>query len=179
MQQHSIQKPSRSLARYVRTAAIAAVTFALAMHAGAAPDLVGAPAPDFALRSLARSNVRLSEHLGQVVLLNFWATWCGPCRQEMPQLDALYTKYQRAGFVIFGINIDEDADHAAEMARTLGVRYPLLFDSRKDVSRAYRLDSMPLTVLIDREGVVRYVSEGYRPGYEKRYAEQLRELLGE
>lgn len=123
--------------------------------------------------------MRLSEHLGQVVLINFWATWCGPCRQEMPALDALYAKYQRAGLVMMGVNIDEDHTDAIEMAQTLGVSYPILFDMRKEVSRAYQLDAMPLTVLIDREGVVRYVSEGYKPGYEKRYTEKLRELLGE
>lgn len=125
------------------------------------------------------ANMRLSEHLGQVVLINFWATWCGPCRQEMPALDALYAKYQRAGLVMMGVNIDEDHTDAIEMAQTLGVSYPILFDMRKEVSRAYQLDAMPLTVLIDREGVVRYVSEGYKPGYEKRYTEKLRELLGE
>jgi peroxiredoxin len=80
---------------------------------------------------------------------------------------------------MLGINIDEGRDAAVEMARTLRVSYPILFDARKEVSRAYRLDAMPLTVLIDREGIVRHVSEGYKPGYEKRYTEKLRELLGE
>lgn len=128
---------------------------------------------------MGSDNVRLSEHLGQVVLINFWATWCGPCRQEMPLLDVLYQKYHRAGFVLLGVNLDEERRDAAEMAQTLKVSYPILFDERKEVSRAYQVGSMPLTVLIDREGVVRYVSEGYKPGYEKRYTEKLRELLGE
>ena len=145
----------------------------------AAPTLVRTPAPDFALRSMDDANIRLSEYLGQVVLINFWATWCGPCRQEMPLLQALHDKYQRAGLVLLGINIDEERDEAIEMARTLQISYPILFDERKDVSRAYQLGTMPLTVLVDREGVVRYVSEGYKPGYEQRYTEHLRELLGE
>jgi peroxiredoxin len=145
----------------------------------AAPPIVSKPAPDFALRSLGDANVRLSEHLGEVVLINFWATWCGPCRQEMPLLDALYAKYQRAGLVMLGVNIDEDRADAVEMAQTLKVTYPILFDERKDVSRAYEVGTMPVTVLIDREGVVRYVSEGFKPGYEKQYTEKLRELLGE
>ena len=125
------------------------------------------------------SNVRLSEYLGQVVLINFWATWCGPCRQQMPLLDQLHDKYERAWLVLLGINIDEDRDEAIEMAQTLQITYPILFDTRKDVSRAYEVGAMPLTVLIDREGLVRYVAEGYKPGYEKRYTEKLRELLGE
>ena len=124
-------------------------------------------------------NLRLSEHLGEVVVINFWATWCGPCRQEMPLLDDLYGKYKLAGMTLLSVNIDEDSERAAQMAHTLKVSYPVLFDDRQDVSRAYEVNSMPLTVMIDREGVVRQVFEGFKPGYEKRYAEQIRELLNE
>jgi thiol-disulfide isomerase/thioredoxin len=179
MQQQSSHKPPSRVRLFARFTAIGAAWIAIAQLANAASPLVSEAAPDFALRSMSDSNVRLSEHLGQVVLINFWATWCGPCRQEMPLLDELHAKYERAGFVLLGINIDEDRDEAIEMAQTLQVTYPILFDERKDVSRAYQLGTMPLTVLIDREGVVRYVSEGYKPGYEKRYTEKLRELLGE
>lgn len=145
----------------------------------AAAALVGHPAPDFTLRSLTGENLRLSEHLGEVVVINFWASWCGPCRQEMPQLDQLYSKYRLAGLALLSINIDESAERAAEMAQALQVSYPVLLDERKEVSRSYQVGAMPLTVLVDREGVVRYVAESYKPGYEKRYAEQLRELLNE
>jgi thiol-disulfide isomerase/thioredoxin len=151
----------------------------LLLSCAASADIVGQPAPDFALRSMKGPSVRLSEHLGEVVIINFWATWCGPCRQEMPLLDALYGKYQRAGLVLLSVNIDETLDPAIEMAQTLKVSYPVLFDTRKEVSRAYDVGSMPVTVLVDRAGVVRYVSEGYKPGYEKRYTEKLRELLNE
>ena len=149
--------------------------------AGSASRLVGKPAPDFALRSLTGENLRLSEHLGEVIVLNFWATWCGPCRQEMPLLDEMYGKYRRAGFVLLSVNIDDDKERerAVEMARTLKVSYPVLLDARKEVSKAYEVDAMPMTILIDREGVVRFVTEGYKSGYEKRYTEKLRELLNE
>lgn len=144
-----------------------------------APDLIGKSASDFALRSLKQENIRLSEQLGEVVILNFWATWCGSCRQEMPLLDEIYLKYRRAGLVLLSINIDEDVDRAAEMAATLGVSYPVLMDSRNEVAKAYEVGTMPSTVLIDREGTIRYVSEGYKPGYERRYTDKLRELLNE
>ncbi len=161
-------------------AALRALVFIAAL-VGTAPvsaaDLQGQPAPDFALRSLGGDNLRLSEHLGDVVLINFWATWCGPCRQEMPLLDELHARYKLAGLTVLGVNIDDSGERAAEMARALKVSYPVLFDERKDVSRAYRIGAMPFTVLIDREGVVRYVSEGFKPGYEKRYTDQLRQLL--
>jgi peroxiredoxin len=144
-----------------------------------AADLEGQPAPDFALRSLGGDNLRLSEHLGDVVLINFWASWCGPCRQEMPLLDDLYARYKLAGLTVFGVNIDDTSERAAEMARALKVSYPVLLDERKDVSRAYQIGAMPFTVLVDREGVIRHVSEGFKPGYEKRYTDQLRELLND
>lgn len=158
----------------------ALLTLTLASPASwSASALVGQPAPDFALRSLGDENLRLSEHLGEVVVVNFWATWCGPCRQEMPLLDALYNKYRLAGLTLLSVNLDDSVERAAEMAQTLKVTYPVLIDDRKEVSRSYDVGTMPLTVIIDREGVVRYVSEGFKPGYEKRYAEKLRELLNE
>ena len=177
--------PVRQFSRFVTTSGrrlswliALAVLVPLAGSADAS-RLVRQPAPDFVLRSIAGANVRLSEHLGEVILINFWATWCGPCRQEMPLLDEIYGKYQRAGLTLLSVNIDDDHDRAIEMAKTLGVSYPVLFDVRKDVSRSYLVGTMPSTVLVDREGVVRYVSEGFKPGYEKRYTEQLRELLNQ
>ena len=147
--------------------------------ASAQSALLGKAAPDFALRSLRGENVRLSEHSGEVVIVNFWATWCGPCRQEMPQLDELYAKYRRAGLVLLGVSLDHQRERATEMAGTLKVAYPVLFDELRNVSRSYGVDDLPVTLLIDRQGVVRFVSQGYKPGYESRYAEQLRELLNE
>jgi thiol-disulfide isomerase/thioredoxin len=169
--------PLRAVLR-ARFIAVLAVLAALQPLAVAA-DIVNKPAPDFALRSLKGPSVRLSEHLGEVVVINFWATWCGPCRQEMPLLDELYGKYQLAGLILLSVNIDDSAEPAIEMAQTLKVSYPVLFDTRKEVSRAYEVSAMPVTVLVDRAGVVRYVSEGYKPGYEKRYTDKLRELLNE
>ncbi len=145
----------------------------------AAKGLIGDPAPDFALRSSLGENLRLSEHRGQVVMLNFWATWCGPCRQEMPLLDEIYGRYQPAGFSLLAINLDNDTADAMEMAKSMGVDFPLLFDEDKNVSKLYDIRAMPVTVLIDRDGQVRHVHQGYRPGYESRYVEELRGLLRE
>jgi len=145
----------------------------------AASDLVGQSAPDFALKSSSGENLRLSEYRGDVVMVNFWATWCGPCRQEMPLLDQLYSRYQRVGFSLLGVNIDDDSSKAMNMVSELGVSFPVLFDARKDVSRLYKVDAMPVTVLIDREGMVRYVHHGYEPGIEEKYLDQIRSLLRE
>ncbi|MDQ6679470.1 MAG: TlpA family protein disulfide reductase [Pseudomonadota bacterium] len=121
--------------------------------------------------------LRLHEQRGKVVLVNFWATWCSPCRQEMPHLDRLYRKYHSAGFVLLGISVDDDRSKAAEFARKLGVSFPVLLDTDKAVSGLYGVAVMPSTLIIDRAGKVRYVHLGYLPGYEDTYETQIRELL--
>lgn len=151
----------------------------LAASSLASSDLTGRPAPDFALKSSTGENLRLSEYRGDVVMINFWATWCGPCRQEMPLLDDLYNRYERVGFNLLGVNIDDDSSRAMDMIRELGVNFPVLFDARKEVSRMYEVDAMPVTVIVDREGTVRYVHQGYKPGYEEKYLDQVRALLRE
>jgi peroxiredoxin len=145
----------------------------------ASSGLAGQEAPDFVLKSADGSNLRLSEYRGDVVMINFWATWCGPCRQEMPLLDDLYSRYNRVGFSLLGVNIDDDSTRAMEMAKELGVSFPVLFDERKEVSRLYQVEAMPVTVLVDREGKVRHVHLGYKPGYEEKYLTQIRSLLRE
>ena len=134
-------------------------------------------APDFTLRSMTGPNLRLQEQRGRVVLINFWATWCGPCQQEMPQLNKLYDKYHAAGFVLLGVNVDDDAKHATAVATKLGLHFPVLMDSDKTVSKLYNLATMPSTVLIDRDGKVRYIHKGYLAGVEDIYDKQIRELL--
>jgi peroxiredoxin len=162
--------------RYCTLVFAAALSCSVAAHA--APP-VGEAAPEFALRSLDGQNHRLSEYVGDVVLVNFWASWSGPSRQEMPALSRLYDKYQRAGFVLLGVNLDDNVDRAREMAKAMKVSYPLLLDEHKHVARSYRVSAMPLTVLIDRGGVVRFTSDTFQSDDEARYAEVLRKLLNE
>ncbi len=145
----------------------------------ASSGMEGQPAPDFALKSSSGENMRLSEYRGDVVMINFWATWCGPCRQEMPLLDELYSRYQRVGFNLLGVNIDDDSRRAMKMIEELGVNFPVLFDSRKEVSKLYEVEAMPVTVIVDREGTVRHVHHGYKPGYEEKYLDEVRSLLRE
>ena len=95
-----------------RNSILALVLSILAATSLASSGLEGQQAPDFALKSSSGKNLRLSEYRGDVVLINFWATWCGPCRQEMPLLDELFTRYQRVGFNLLGVNIDDDSSRA-------------------------------------------------------------------
>lgn len=163
----------------IRKALMTLALSALAAGSLASSGLTGQSAPDFALKSSTGENLRLSEYRGDVVMINFWATWCGPCRQEMPLLDDLYNRYERVGFNLLGVNIDDDSGRAMDMIRELGVNFPVLFDSRKEVSKLYDVGAMPVTVIVDREGTVRYVHQGYKPGYEEKYLDQVRTLLRE
>lgn len=137
------------------------------------------PAPDFTLQSSTGENVRLAEQRGQVVMLNFWASWCGPCRQEMPLLDAMHKRYSSAGFQFYGINVEEDNTDAKKLLKELGVSFPVLFDPESKASKLYNVDAMPTTVVIDKKGLIRYVNRGYKPGDENKYRDQIRELIRE
>jgi peroxiredoxin len=163
----------------IKSLVIGLIFSVLAATSLASSGLAGRPAPDFALKSSSGENLRLSEYRGDVVMINFWATWCGPCRQEMPLLDELYSRYQRVGFNLLGVNIDDDSGRAMAMINELGVSFPVLFDARKEVSKMYNVDAMPVTVIVDREGNVRHVHQGYKPGYEQKYLDEVRALLRE
>lgn len=158
-----------------RTATLMALAAPWALRdAGAA-----VAAPDFTLRGIDGRNLRLAEQRGQVVMVNFWATWCGPCRVEMPHLNKIHDKYRGSGFLLLGVNVDEDAGKAAGAVTQWGIRFPVLHDAQKTVVRAYQVSSMPSTVLIDRDGRLRHVHRGYRDGYELEYDKQVRALLKE
>jgi peroxiredoxin len=161
------------------TCALAALALLALAEVAWATASVGTAAPDFTLRSLAGPNLRLQEQRGQVVLVNFWATWCAPCRKEMPHLNRIADKYRSAGLVMLGVNIDDDVRNAADVATKLGVKFPVLLDTDKKVSRLYDLNSMPSTLVIDRSGRVRYLHRGYQDGYETEYDKQIRDLLKE
>ncbi|VAW77243.1 Thioredoxin family protein [hydrothermal vent metagenome] len=137
------------------------------------------PAPDFALKTVSGENTRLSEHRGEVVMINFWASWCAPCRQEMPLLEELYTQYEPLGFTILGVNVEKDSKPALAMLEDIPVSFPILLDTDSVVSKMYKVVAMPTTVLIDRDGNMRYLHHGYLPGYEEKYQQQVRELIRE
>ena len=143
---------------------------------GASADVTG-PAPDFTLKSSSGENVKLSELRGTVVLLNFWASWCGPCRTEMPLLDELYQEYRDYGFTILGVNLDENRDQANLLLDKIPVSFPVLFDPANSTSETYQVDAMPTTVLIDRNGKVRYHHRGYKDGYMDHYRTEVKELV--
>ena len=110
------------------------------------------PAPDFTLKSMDGENIKLSEMAGNVVLINFWASWCGPCREEMPLLNELHNKYEPLGFTVLGVNVEEDPKNARGFLKNFPVDFPVVLDNLNEVSRQYNVIAMPTTVVVDRDG---------------------------
>ncbi len=119
---------------------------------------IGQPAPDYSAQQMDGSPVSLADLKGEVVLLNVWATWCKPCRQEIPALDSLHREFGPRGFRVAGVSIDVITDTVAivSFARDLGASYTLWLDPDDKVSTTFRAIGVPSTYLIDREGVLRW-----------------------
>ncbi len=137
----------------------------------------GAPAPDFALRGLDGRTYRLSELRGRAVVINFWATWCGPCRAEMPAIEEVYRRYGDGRLMVLAVNVEEDEERVAPFVQRLGLSFPILLDRDGAVSRRYRVTGLPTTYLIRPDGTV----DGVRLGPYTRALLQGRveQLLGE
>jgi peroxiredoxin len=140
---------------------------------------VGKRAPDFTLKSLDGKNLKLSEMTGNVVLINFWASWCGPCREEMPLLNALHNKYEPLGFTVLGVNVEEDVRGAKGFLKNFPVDFPVLLDNTNRVSKQYKVIAMPTTVVVDRDGNMRYLHQGYKSGDEAKYRRMVKKLIRE
>jgi thiol-disulfide isomerase/thioredoxin len=155
-----------------------AATVALALPASGASGPAG-PAPQFTLDSRAGSKISLAQYKGQVVMLNFWASWCGPCRQEMPLLENIYKKYNKMGFTLIGVNVEPDSKAAEGFLKQTPVSFPVIYDKDSTVSKAYDVSGMPSTVIIDRKGNIRVLHRGYKPGDENEYLDSIRTLVRE
>ena len=139
----------------------------------------GAPAPQFQLNSNSGRPLSLADLKGRIVLVNFWASWCGPCRKEMPILEQLNRQYRNKGVTLLGVNVEPDSAAATDWLKATPVSFPILFDVDSKVSKLYQVEGMPNTVILDRKGNVRYIHRGYQPGAENEYLDQIRALIRE
>jgi cytochrome c biogenesis protein CcmG/thiol:disulfide interchange protein DsbE len=139
----------------------------------------GHQAPDFTLKTLDGKTARLSELRGKkVVLINFWATWCPPCRLEMPTMQKIYTEYKDKGFEVLAVNIEPDAkEEISEFMKELRLTFPVLLDHDMKVTRKYRLIGLPVSFLIDRQGIIRTKDVGYHDWTDKESRRQVESLL--
>ena len=140
---------------------------------------IGKPAPDFTLKSLEGTNLNLTEQRGKIIVINFWASWCGPCRKEMPVLETFYKKYTDLGVSVWGVNVEQENQAGRDFLADLNLTFPILFDKSNTLSESYNVEAMPTTVIVDRDGLVRYTFKGYKPGYEKKYAKAIKKLIRE
>lgn len=151
-----------------RTLPIAVVSAALLFVSGPADsveDLRGQPAPDFTLKSVQGKKVSLKDFKGSVVLLDFWAVWCGPCKSSLPFLEGLAAKYRKKGFAVVGLHVDDRMpllDEVKQFLRENKVRYTNLV-STFEVDEAFQVYSMPTSFLIDRDGTFHSVHVGFHP----------------
>jgi thiol-disulfide isomerase/thioredoxin len=158
-------------------AALAAALMVTVPASSASP--ASGPAPQFSMPARGGSTLSLGQYKGQVVMLNFWASWCGPCRQEMPLLENIYKKYNKLGFTLIGVNVEPDSKAADEWLKQTPVSFPVIYDKDSQVSKLYDVAGMPSTVIIDRKGNIRVLHRGYKPGDENEYLDSIRTLVRE
>lgn len=137
-------------------------------------------APDFTLPDLEGNQISLSTYKGKVVLLNFWATWCPPCRLEMPTMEKAYRQYRDKGFEVVAVSVDAGPKSSVKsFLRELGLSFQVLLDPDMETLRAFRGFSLPTTVVIDRQGVIRSRELGYRDWSDGESTKLLQRLLSE
>ena len=140
---------------------------------------IGSTAPDFTLKDVVGKNTALSSYKGKLVLLEFWATWCPPCKASIPDMVELHKKYQEKGFTVLGVSIDSDSDAAAKVAQfslTYGITYPVLI-ADEVVPVTYKVMSIPTSFLISRNGTVISSYVGYFDDYSKKVSAEIEKHL--
>lgn len=160
------------------TLAISACSRGPAGTAGRSPD-AHQPAPDFAVQLVDGEQFHRKDALGSVLVVDFWTTWCAPCRTSLPALDAVYRQRGKDGLRIVSVNEDEDPAKAKAMIVETKVSYPVALDGGGNAAKAFGVETMPSAFVIDRKGIVRYVHLGYPPNDASRLDKEVQELLAE
>jgi len=145
---------------------------------GAQHPLIGSPAPNFSINTAnGKGKISLDSLKGKVVLVDFWATWCEPCKKSFPKLQDLYTKYQASGLEIIGISEDDDNQGIADFGQAHGSKFPLGWDDGKSIAGQWKPPNMPSSFLVDKSGIVRFAHLGYHDGDEAEVEKELKSLL--
>jgi len=157
---------------YTLTAALLVASTAGALSPGDAPPAIDIP-------DQAGKKVDLSALKGKVVLIDFWASWCGPCKQEMPVLEELHKKYAKDGLVIVGVNIDNNAKKMNNFLKGTPATFRIVHDRKLDIASKYEPETMPSSYFIGRDGKIRYVHEGFKKRDAGEIEERVKKLLAE
>ena len=147
--------------------------------AGKNHELIGKPAPDFSVKTAnGKGNVNLASLHGKVVIVDFWATWCGPCKESFPKLQDLYTKYSGNGLELVGLSEDDENQGIAEFGQAHGnVKFPIGWDDGKAIAGKYHPPTMPTTFVVDKDGIVRYAHVGYHDSDQDEIEKELKSLM--
>lgn len=139
---------------------------------------VGTRLPEIGLKDLRGQRVDLASLKGKVVIVDFLASWCAPCKQEMPVLDRLYKKYKDRGLVVVGVSVDQELDNLKGLLKQVPVSFSVVHDADHQVAGRYKPPRMPSSYVVDRKGVVRHVHAGFRDGDDKKLEAEVVALLG-
>lgn len=160
---------------FIKAIAVSLALFTIPA-AGKGP-VVGQKAIDFELQNFRGERVTLSQYRGKIVLLDFWASWCGPCKEEMPFLDLLQKTYGKSDFAVVAVNIDERLDNALRFLEQNQVKLMPLWDGKKKVVSAYDVAAMPTSMIIDQDGWIRFLHSGFEAEDFGSYKKEIEGLL--
>ncbi len=162
----------------LRTVAAAALLAAGLSTPAVAAVRGGQKAPEIALPTVKGPRITLASLRGKVVILDFWAQWCEPCKKELPELEKLQREYASKGVVVVGVNLDKQRDNAERLMKQLGISFDVALDPAGGVAATYDLPKMPTSFVIDKKGIVRFVHEGFEgAGDVARFRTELDQLL--
>jgi len=137
---------------------------------------IGNKAPDLALESLNGAG-KASVASGKVTIIDFWATWCEPCKKSFPKYQELYTKYKASGLEILAVSVDDESNGVPDFAKTHGAKFPVGWDKGHKAADCFKPENMPSAYVIDKKGVVRFVHKGYHPCEEAELEKEIKGLL--
>lgn len=169
--------PAKKAFRALTFLLVSLALFALAATASALDP--GARAPEINLRDTAGNQVTMASLRGRVVIVDFWASWCEPCADEMPVLERLYNEHRERGLTVIGVSQDRAMSNVQQFLRRVHVSFPIVLDDAHAVAGRYSPPRMPTSYIIDRRGVVRHRHDGYRSGDAATIEREVRALLDE
>lgn len=185
MSRQSVSRADESRAGKARRNAMRHMSIALLISVGVATGLVpsaraldsGERQPEIGLTDLGGKPVDLASLKGKVVLVDFWASWCAPCKQEMPVLERLYQKYKKDGFEIVAVSVDRERDNVKDFLKQVRVSFPIVHDDGHKVADRYKPKAMPSSYIVDRHGIVRQVHGGFRSEDAAKLESEIKALL--
>jgi thiol-disulfide isomerase/thioredoxin len=140
---------------------------------------VNSPAPDFTAKDLNGNSIKLSDLKGKVIVLDFWASWCIPCKKSMPYLIELYDSHQADSLIVLGINVDTQLDKIKEFQSAINteITFPVIFDNDAKIPPIYNVEAMPTTIVINKEGIIKYKEVGFNNDIKDKLDKTVKDLL--